>query len=103
TTGDTIHKLGLRIVGCLVGAAIGLGSIIWLTPQMDSVGGLMVLICAVGLLSSWVSAGSEKISYAGVQIGLAFTLTVLQGYGPTTDLSTAGDRIVGILVGNFAV
>ncbi|MFC5387407.1 FUSC family protein [Aquamicrobium segne] len=103
TTGDTIHKLGLRIGGCLVGAAIGLGSIIWLTPQMDSVGGLMGLVFAVGLLSGWIAAGSEKISYAGVQIGLAFTLTVLQDYGPATDLSTAGDRIIGILVGNFAV
>lgn len=103
TAGDTIHKLGLRITGCLVGAALGMLSIIYLMPQMESVGSLMVLIFAVGLLAAWVTAGSEKSAYAGIQIGLAFTLTVLQGFGPTTDLETARDRIVGILVGNLAV
>ncbi len=103
TAGDTIHKLLLRISGCLIGAAIGIGSLIYLTPHMESVSALMVLVFFVALLSAWVTAGSEKISYGGVQIGLAFTLTVLQGFGPTTDMDTARDRIIGILVGNFAV
>ncbi|MCL7999838.1 hypothetical protein M8994_16485 [Brucella sp. 21LCYQ03] len=43
----------------------------------------------------WASAGSEKVTYGGVQIGLAFTLTVLPGFGPTTDMDTARDRIIG--------
>lgn len=103
TTGDTVHKLGLRIGGCLIGAALGIASIIWLLPHMDSIGALMVLVFAVALLSGWLVVGNEKISYAGVQIGLAFTLTVLQGFGPTTDFDTARDRILGILIGNFAV
>lgn len=103
TAGDTIHKLTLRITGCLIGATIGIVSLIFLMPQLESVGGLMVLVFSVALLAAWVTAGSEKVSYGGVQIGLAFTLTVLQGFGPTTDIDTARDRIVGILVGNFAV
>lgn len=103
TAGDTIHKLTLRITGCLIGAAIGVASIIYLMPQLESVGGLMVLMFLVALLAAWVTAGSEKVSYAGVQIALAFTLTVLQGFGPTTDMDSARDRIIGILVGNFAV
>jgi multidrug resistance protein MdtO len=103
TAGDTIHKLSLRIVGCLIGAGIGIASLIFLMPQMESVGSLMVLVFGVALLAAWVTAGSEKISYGGVQIGLAFTLTALQGFGPTTDIATARDRIIGILVGNFAV
>lgn len=103
TAGDTIHKLALRITGCLIGAAIGVASIIYLMPQLESVGGLMVLVFVVALLAAWVTAGSEKVSYGGVQIALAFTLTVLQGFGPTTDMDQARDRIIGILVGNFAV
>lgn len=103
TAGDTIHKLTLRIIGCLIGATIGIASLIFLMPQLQSVGGLMLLVFSVALLAAWVTAGSEKVSYGGVQIGLAFTLTVLQGFGPTTDIDTARDRIVGILVGNFAV
>jgi multidrug resistance protein MdtO len=103
TAGDTLHKLALRIAGCLIGALIGVASIILLMPQMESVGGLMVLVFFVALLAAWVAEGSEKLSYAGVQIGLAFTLTVLQGFGPTTDMDTARDRILGVLVGNLAV
>ncbi|QWK81060.1 MULTISPECIES: FUSC family protein [Brucella/Ochrobactrum group] len=103
TAGDTIHKLALRITGCLIGATIGIVSLMFLMPQLESVGGLMILVFGVALLAAWVTAGSEKVSYGGVQIGLAFTLTVLQGFGPTTDMDTARDRIVGILVGNFAV
>lgn len=103
TAGDTLHKLALRIAGCLIGAVIGVASIIFLMPQMESVGGLMLLVFFVALLAAWVAGGSEKLSYAGVQIGLAFTLTVLQGFGPTTDMDTARDRILGVLVGNLAV
>ena len=103
TAGDTIHKLALRIAGCLLGAAIGVASLIFLMPHLESVGGLMILVFAVALLAAWITAGSEKVSYAGLQVGLAFTLTVLHGFGPTTDLDTASDRIIGILVGNFAV
>jgi multidrug resistance protein MdtO len=55
----------------------------------------------VSLLAAWIKAGDERIAYAGFQIGLAFYLSDLTGYGPTTDMTTARDRIVGILVGNF--
>lgn len=103
TAGDTVHKLALRITGCLIGAFMGVISILYLLPHMDNIGGLMLVVFAATWVGGWVGAGNVRISYAGVQIGLAFTLTVLQGFGLSTDLSTARDRIIGILVGNFAV
>ncbi|AMM86464.1 FUSC family protein [Martelella sp. AD-3] len=103
TTGDTVHKLVLRITGCLIGAFFGLVAILFVIPQLESVGGLAFLVFAVVSLAAWVSTGNERISYGGVQIALAFLLTVLQGFGPTTDLSAAGDRIIGILLGNAVV
>ncbi|WP_319518680.1 FUSC family protein [uncultured Martelella sp.] len=103
TTGDTVHKLVLRITGCLIGAFFGLVAILFIIPQLESVGGLAVLIFAVVSLAAWVSTGSERISYGGVQIALAFLLTVLQGFGPGTSLSAASDRIIGILFGNAVV
>lgn len=103
TTGETVHKLTLRIIGCLIGAAIGIGAILFVIPNLTSVGGLMVLVF-VGLLpAAWVASGSERIAYGGVQIGLAFLLTVLQGFEPSLDMGTARDRIVGILLGNLLV
>jgi multidrug resistance protein MdtO len=103
TTGETTHKLTLRICGCLIGAAIGIASILFLIPHMTSIGELMLLVFAGTLIAAWVSSGSERSSYAGVQIGLAFLLTVLQGFGPDVKLDAATDRIIGILLGNFVL
>ncbi|WP_454915939.1 FUSC family protein [Xanthobacter sediminis] len=103
TTGETVHKLGLRIAGCLIGAAMGMGSVIFIMPQIESIGGLMALVFCGVLVGAWVSTGPERISYGGVQIALAFLLTVLQGFGPTTSLDAGWDRIVGILLGNLVV
>lgn len=101
TTGETVHKLTLRIIGCLIGAAMGAAAILLLIPHMTSIGHLMLLIFAGTLVAAWVASGSERSAYAGVQIGLAFLLTILQGFGPDVSLSVAMDRIIGILLGNL--
>jgi multidrug resistance protein MdtO len=103
TTAETIHKLQLRILGCLIGATMGWGAILFLMPHMDSIGHLMVLLFAGTFIAAWVSNGNERISYAGLQIALAFFLCVLHGFGPSIDLETVRDRIIGILVGNTVV
>jgi multidrug resistance protein MdtO len=63
----------------------------------------MVLVFLGCLVGAWVSTGPERIAYAGVQVALAFLLTVLQGFGPSVSLDTAQGRIVGILLGNLVV
>jgi multidrug resistance protein MdtO len=103
TVGDTLHKATLRFVGCLIGAGLGLGAILLLMPRMTDLGDLFLLLAPVTLLAAWVGYGSERISYAGWQIGLAFYLVVLQGYGPTIDMYTARDRTIGILFGNIVI
>jgi multidrug resistance protein MdtO len=103
TVGDTLHKATLRFIGCLIGAGLGLGAILLLMPDMTDLGDLFLLLAPVTLLAAWVGYGSERISYAGWQIGLAFYLVVLQGYGPTIDMYTARDRTIGILFGNAVI
>lgn len=103
TVGETVHKLVLRISGCLVGAALGIASILFLMPHMTNIGQLMVLVFAGCMVAAWVAQGSPRISYAGVQIGLAFVLSVLQGFGPNLSISVAMDRIYGILLGNLVM
>jgi multidrug resistance protein MdtO len=103
TVGETLHKATLRFVGCLIGAGLGLGAILLLMPDMTDLGDLFLLLAPVTLLAAWVGYGSERISYAGWQIGLAFYLVVLQDYGPTIDMYTARDRTIGILFGNIVI
>ena len=100
TTAETVEKLTLRIVGCLVGAAAGYGTMIFLIPHLTSITALMVVVFAGALAAGYVSAGSERISYAGFQMAFAFFLCVIQGPSPAFDLSTARDRVIGILLGN---
>src|SRR5262249_1453013 len=103
TFGETLHKATLRLIGCMIGAALGLGAILLLMPLMTSLGDLLLLLAPVTLLAAWISRGSERTSYAGLQIGLAFYLVVLQGFGPTIDMQTARDRTIGILFGNIVI
>jgi multidrug resistance protein MdtO len=95
-----VHKLALRIVGCLLGAALGFITILFVMPHLLDLGGLMVVVFLVSLLGAWVFYGPERISYAGIQIAFAFYLVTLQGFGPSFDLDSARDRVIGILLGN---
>lgn len=103
STAETVEKLTLRIGGCLVGAAAGIAAILWLTPTLTSIGGLMIVVFLSALASGWVAAGGPRIAYAGFQMVFAFFLCVLQGPGPEFDLVIARDRVIGILLGNLVV
>lgn len=95
----TQHKALLRLVGCLAGGLLGFLSILYLVPHMESILSLVLLIAAVSALAGWIASGSERISYAGLQMALAFFLSLFQGFAPATGLDTIRDRIVGILLG----
>jgi multidrug resistance protein MdtO len=103
TTAETVEKLTLRILGCLVGAASGIAAIVYLIPSVTSIGVLMVVVFLGALVSAWIAAGSPRIAYAGFQIAFAFFLCVIQGSGPSFDMTTARDRVIGILLGNMVV
>jgi multidrug resistance protein MdtO len=103
TTAETVEKLTLRILGCLVGAAAGIGAIVFVVPSLTSIEALMALVFIGGLAAAYVSAGSPRISYAGYQIAFAFFLCVIQGSAPAFDMTVARDRIIGIILGNLVV
>ncbi|WP_248797675.1 FUSC family protein [Pseudomonas sp. MWU13-2105] len=95
----TLHKGLLRILGCLVGSALALLCMVWVVPRIDSIVGLLLMSLPVLGLAAWVSAGSPRSSYAGIQIVFGFALALLADFAPMTDLSEIRDRLVGILLG----
>jgi multidrug resistance protein MdtO len=103
TAAETVEKLSLRILGCLAGAAAGIAAIVWVTPHLTSITGLLAIVFPAALVSAWIAAGSPRISYAGFQLAFAFFLSVIQGSAPAFDMTIARDRVIGILFGNLVV
>jgi uncharacterized membrane protein YccC len=99
STEATLYKGALRLIGCVIGGAFALFSIVFLVPHMETIASLLVLVATVTAIAGWVATGSERISYAGFQIAFAFFLSMFQGYAPDTDLDKIRDRVVGILIG----
>lgn len=97
--GNTQRKIILRLVGAAAGSLFALVSIVYLTPRIDTLFGLLCVVLPVLALSSWISAGPENVSYAGVQIMFTFALATLETFGPVTGLTEVRDRIVGIILG----
>jgi multidrug resistance protein MdtO len=100
---ETVEKLSLRILGCVIGAAAGIAAIVFLVPELTSIGGLIIAVFLASLAAAWVAAGDARITYAGFQIAFAYFLCVIQGSGPSFDMVTARDRVIGILLGNVVV
>jgi multidrug resistance protein MdtO len=103
SVGETVHKLTLRLSGAIIGGLIAGLSIVFVLPHFDDIGQLCVLTAVVALFAGWVTTSSERLSYAGMQIALAFFMGLLQTYSPATDLTVLRDRVVGILLGNVVV
>ena len=102
STGATLRKGVLRIVGCIIGGLLALFSIVYLIPHMVTIASLVVLVACVSAIAAWVATGTERIAYCGLQIAFAFYYGLFRsfgGYAPDTDLHNVRDRFVGILLG----
>jgi multidrug resistance protein MdtO len=104
TIGASRQKQFLRFLGAAVGGFVfGMGAQIFILPYVDTIFGFTVLFIVVTAISAWFMTASPRLSYFGVQIALAFYLVHLQSFKFETSLSIARDRVVGVLVGLFAM
>jgi multidrug resistance protein MdtO len=98
-TGATMRKGWLRLIGCTMGGLFGFLALVFLVPHMESVVSLILLVAVGSALAGWVAAGTDRISYAGLQAAFAFYLCVFQGFAPEVNFVTIRDRLVGIVLG----
>jgi multidrug resistance protein MdtO len=99
STGATIRKARLRLAGCALGGALGFLSIMYLVPHMDSIVSLALLTAAGSAIAGWIAAGSERVSYGGLQVALAFFMCIDQGFEPKFSFDDIRNRVVGIFLG----
>jgi multidrug resistance protein MdtO len=98
--GASRQKQVLRLAGASLGAFVfGIGSQIFILPNIDSISGFAVLFAVVTAISAWVSTSSSRLSYAGMQMALAFYLINLSDFSIQTSLNLARDRAIGVLLG----
>ena len=83
----------------LLASLLALLLIVFVQPRTDSLTGLLAMSLPVLALAAWIAAGSERIAYAGIQIGFTFALAFLSWFAPLTNLTELRDRVLGILLG----
>jgi len=96
--GASRQKALLRIVGTAFGALLGIGTTVALVPLVTSIAGLLMILVPSFWIAAWVSMGSPRIAYAGIQIALAFAMYG-DAFGPGTELVMGRDRVIGIALG----
>ena len=97
--GASTQRALLRMAGAAIGSALALFMVVFVIPHLDDIAGLMLIALPVIASAAWISAGSERIGYAGIQLMFTFSLALLADFGPTTNLTEIRDRMVGIVLG----
>ena len=99
TIGASNQKGILRFGGAAVGGLMGLIALVYLFPNMDTIGGFWLVFGAGTAVAAWATFGTPRIFYGGYQTGLAFYKAILQGFGPALSATVVRDRLIGVFFG----
>ena len=99
TIGASNQKGILRFGGAAVGGLMGLIALVYLFPNMDTIGGFWLVFGAGTAVAAWATFGTPRIFYGGYQTGLAFYKAVLQDFGPALSATVVRDRLIGVFFG----
>ena len=102
TYGATLNKMYLRIAGAIIGGAVSLLVIIIVSPNFDMLPTYMLAAFAVFYPFAYSSLGNARMSYAGKQMGVIFSL-VFVGLSASVNIYEPLWRIWGVLLGDFVV
>lgn len=102
-TGAISQKLIFRMIGAAIGCLVlGIGTMVFLFPHMDSITSFVLLMGSVVFLCSWI-ARSPHIGYIGMQMAFSFFVIAFERFAAPTALTPARDRILGIALALLVV
>jgi multidrug resistance protein MdtO len=97
--GAGLKKSLLRLIGATLGGIICIVVAVAILPGLPGATSFIVLTSVLFFIASWITVGSSRLAYVGIQTGLVFSLVLLNQPGQSIDLGLAGDRILGVLLG----
>jgi multidrug resistance protein MdtO len=103
-TGGGRQRQTLRFAGFILGAGvIGLGTEVFILPQLNTIAQLALLFAAVVGIGSWVATSGPRIAFLGLQIVLSYNLVTLNRFTLNTSLVPARDAVLGVVLGIVAM
>ena len=103
-TGASRQRQSLRFAGFFLGAGVfGLGTEVFILPQLDTIAEYALLFASVVWIGSWVATSGPRIAFSGFQIVLAYSLVNLNKFTINTSLVPARDAVLGIALGVVAM
>jgi uncharacterized membrane protein YccC len=85
-----------RIFGCLIGGVVGVAV---LSLSFESFLPWLAVLCAGVWIGAHVQSSRRGIGYVGTQGAVVFIMTLVQGFGPPTDILVGMERFAGITGG----
>ena len=95
-TRTIVKRSAHRVVGCLLGALLGLACLA--VVGSDFVLWILLLLTGVWLCSQ-IQTGTTGVSYVGTQAMFAFVMSMVQSQGPPLSISPGLERLVGVVAG----
>ncbi len=103
-TGAGRYRQTLRFAGFIIGAGvIGLGTEVFILPQLNSLAEFALLFASVVWIGSWIATSGPRIAFAGFQIVLSYSLVNLNKFTINTSLVPSRDAVLGIVLGIVAM
>jgi multidrug resistance protein MdtO len=104
TIGNSLQAQFLRFAGFVAGGVVlGISAQILILPGIDSIFGFAIFFAAGTAIAAWFATSSPRLSFFGVQMALSFYFVNLQDPHIQTDLTISRDKVMGVLLGIFAM
>ncbi|MFC1834909.1 FUSC family protein, partial [Thermodesulfobacteriota bacterium] len=98
--GRSLLKWRLRVCGILAGALYGLVGMI-IVSKIPFFPVMLILVVLIVFVSSYVASGSERVSYAGLQTGIAASMILVYEPGPPISMDPVVSRFLGAILGGL--
>ena len=99
TLGMALQRMPLRLAGAALGALLAIALTVFVVPHLDGIVGFLLMLAPVFLIGGWIGGGPERTGYIGIQMIGTCCLPLVEGFGPSYDLTEVRDRAVGIVLG----